>query len=520
MSDEEKTAGTGKKFSLVTEAELGPPPLGTLGARRKDRIEPKKYSFETPPSPIPAGDIKETYTAEIVVVGGGISGMGASLSAAEKGAKVIQIEKMDTFQARGGCNAYIGSRLQKKLGIEVDKDELIRAFMKYGGDRTDQRLVRMWADNGHETIDWLMDMTDAAGIEVKINQYPDSASYDFSTENFPSYTCIDHMYDQRAMVKCIMDNAVKKGVVMHFNTRAKQLLRNDAGRVTGLVAQNAGGNYVQYNATKAVILCTGEFARNAEMMAKYCPQSDYLAGKLETSTGDGHQMAMWIGAQMQRTPAAAMTHGFPGPLGSDAFLQVNLEGDRFHNEDVCVQNYTNCIENQPGMQAWQVFDSKYPDEVKFMGLGFSKVYQATPELQDFVESQSLKAATIEELAEKMEVPVATFKATIDRYNELARLGKDLDFGKRPDRLTTVEKPPFYACKGSYELLVALGGLNVNTKLQPLDKDREVIQGLYLAGNVVGNRFAVDYPLIFPGFTHAMALFTGRMAGQNAVSLEK
>jgi fumarate reductase flavoprotein subunit len=508
------------KFKLVDEEMLGPLPLGGKCAPRKDRIPERKYRFETVPEPIPAKKIKETITAEVLVVGGGISGIGASLSAAEKGAKVILIEKMDNYQARGGCNAYIGSKMQKKLGITIDKEHLLRDLAAYSNDRVDMRLFRLWADNGHETIDWLLDMTEAAGIIPRINQYPESAKYDFSQEYYPSYTCVDHMYDQRAMVECIMNNAKKKGVVMHFKTRAKQLLREGSGRVTGLVAQNEAGEYIRYDATKAVILCTGDFASNAEMVAKYAPHVSYLSGKLTTSTGDGHQMAMWIGARMQRAPGAAMTHGFAGPLSADAFLQVNLKGERFHNEDVGPQNYTNAIESQPNQQAWQVFDAKYPDELKLMGLGFSKVVEFTPELQGYVEDVCQKADTIEELAGKMELPVDTFKATIKTYNELAKLGRDLAFCKRPDRLTTIEKPPFYASKGSYELLVVLGGVNVNLKMQPLDGSDNVIPGLYVAGNVVGNRFSIDYPLTLPGLTHAMALFTGRMAGVNAATLEK
>lgn len=173
----------------------------------------------------------------------------------------------------------------------------------------------MWADNGYETIDWLMDMTDAAGIEVKINQYPASATYDFPQEYYPSYTSVDHMYDQRQMVECLMNNAVRKGVIMHFNTRAKQLLREGKGRVTGVIAQNKAGEYIRYNATRAVLLCTGDFASNVEMMAKYCTQADYLPGKLVTSTGDGHQMAMWIRAQMQSTPGSTDDPRISGPPG-------------------------------------------------------------------------------------------------------------------------------------------------------------------------------------------------------------
>ena len=119
----------------------------------------------------------------------------------------------------------------------------------------------------------------------------------------------------------------------------------------------------------------------------------------------------------------------------------------------------------------------------------------------------------------MEVPVETFKATVARYNELARMGKDLDFGKRPDRLTTIEKPPYYASQGGYALLIVMGGLNVNPRLQALDRDWEVIPGLYLAGSTMGNRFAVDYPTIVPGLSNGMALHFGRVVGQNAVTLE-
>jgi fumarate reductase flavoprotein subunit len=139
-------------------------------------------------------------------------------------------------------------------------------------------------------------------------------------------------------------------------------------------------------------------------------------------------------------------------------------------------------------------------------------------VRESVERKSLTANTIEELAEKMNVPVETFKATIKRYNELAEMGKDLDFNKRADRLTAIDRPPFYAGKGRYRLLAVMGGLNVNTRLQALDKDREIIPGLYLAGNTMGNRFAVDYPTMAPGISHGMALHFGRIAGYNAATM--
>jgi fumarate reductase flavoprotein subunit len=187
---------------------------------------------------------------------------------------------------------------------------------------------------------------------------------------------------------------------------------------------------------------------------------------------------------------------------------------------VPIQSNVNALERQPGKTAWQVFDSKYPEEIPFHGIGLGKILVATEKIQQDVAKIAIMADSIEELAVKMKLPVEKFKATINRYNELARLGKDLDFGKRPDRMSPVDKPPYYAGKGGYILLAVMGGLNINPCLQALDKDWKVIPGLYLAGNTMGNRFASDYTTMCPGLSHGMAIHFGRIAGLNAATLEK
>jgi len=491
---------------------LKPPPV----RNRKDIVPEMIYNFETPPDPIPSSDIKKHIDAEVVVVGAGIAGLSAALSAAEARAKTMLLEKMATVQARGHDNAFIGSRLQAKLGIKIDKDEIILNLMKYGANKPDQRLIRMWAEGSGKTADWLMDMTDVAGIEVIIKQYPPPPAFNNAAEYYPQYHVTHHYHNERPVAKCLLNNAIKKGVVTYFKTRAKQLLRKEKGRVTGVIAQNEAGEYLQFNAAKAVILCTGDYGNNAEMMAKYCPQSAYLAPTILTSTGDGHMMAMWIGAVMEPGPHTPMVHGPAGPLLSAAYLQVNLLGERFQNEDVPIQSNVNAVERQPDRVAWQVFDSKYPAELPYHGLGLGKIIIATEKIRQEVAKIAITANSIEELAVKMKLPIETFKATIKRYNELARLGKDLDFGKRSDRLSPIDKPPYYAGKSGYSLLTVLGGLNINDKLQPLDNNWEVIPGIYLAGNTMGNRFAVDYPTMCPGLSHGMSIHFGRIAGLNAV----
>ncbi|MBN1191000.1 MAG: FAD-dependent oxidoreductase [Dehalococcoidales bacterium] len=490
-----------------------PPPV----RKRKDMVTERKYSFEVPTGPIPVRSIRKKVSTEVVVVGAGIAGLSAAVSAAEAGARTILLEKTAGVQARGHDTAFIDSRLQKKLGIKIDKDEVILNLMKHCCNKPDQRLLRMWAEGSGRTADWLMDMTDAAGLEIIICKYPPPPAFNHTSEYYPQYS-VTHQYQSTKLVaKCLLGNAMKKGVSVYFKTRAKQLLRKNNGRVTGVIAQNADGEYWQINATRAIILCTGDYSNNSEMMDKYCPQSAYLPAMIPTSTGDGHMMAMWIGAVMEPSPHAPMIHGPAGPLLSSAFLQVNLFGERFQNEDVPIQMNVNAVERQPGRTAWQIFDSKYPDEIPYHGIGLGKILVASEKYQKEVAGISITAGSIEELAVKMKLPLEKFKATVQRYNELAVLGKDLDFGKRPDRLTPVNRPPYYAGRAGYSLLATVGGLIVNPLLQPLDKDWKVIRGLYLAGNTMGNRFAGDYPTMCPGLSHGMAIHFGRIAGFNAAT---
>lgn len=483
--------------------------------KRKEGVREIRYEFEIPPDPIPSSDIRKEVNTQVVVIGAGIAGLSAAISAAEAGANTILIEKTAAVQARGHDNAFIGSRLQGELGISVDKEEIILNLMKYGANKPDQRLIRMWAEGSGKTADWLMDMTDAAGLEVIINHYPPPPAFNNKIEYYPQYPVTHHYHNERPIAKCMLVNALKKGVDVHFKTRAVQLQREKKGRVTGVITQNAAGEYLQFNASKAVILCTGDYGNNSEMMAKYCPQSAYLAPMIPTSTGEGHMMAMWIGAVMEPGPHTPMIHGPAGPLLSSAFLQVNLLGKRFQNEDVPIQSNVNAVERQPGRITWQVFDSRYPEELPYLGIGLGKIIVATEKVQQEVEKVAIKADTIEELAVKLKLPVDAFKATVERYNNLARAGKDLDFGKRPDRLFPIDSPPYYAGRSGYSLLAVMGGLNVNEQLQPLDKDWAVIPGMYLAGNTMGNRFAVDYPTMCPGLSHGMAIHFGRVAGFNA-----
>jgi len=496
-------------------------------------------SFEIEPPPIPPEEIADTFTTDVVVIGAGTSGKAAALSAAQAGAEVIQIDKHTTYRWSGGLIAAIDSKLQKKLGVKVNKDEVIRELMRWGGNKPDQKLYRLWADHSGAVMDWLMDITDAGGIKTLPYQWPRKAGFEPEKEYYPDFP-VGHMHsdgktpglNHSLALECVQNRALELGVEIRYHTRAVRLIRDEDGRVTGVIARNPEGKYIQFNARRAVVLCTGDYGNNPAMVGKYCPDSAEVARKNNIymirnedlrlapeplNVGDGHLMAMWVGAVMEPRPHAPMSHATVGPSGANAFLRVNIDGERFENEDVPAQSSANSLVRQPGKKVWQVFDGKWEKELPLMGVGLGTFSEANDMVRMQVDDMTVKADTVEELARKMEVPVNTFKATIDRYNELAGMGKDLDYGKRPDRLTTVDKPPFYAGIIEQHILVILGGLITNTKLQPLDKTRKVIPGLYLAGNTVGNRFAVDYPTMCAGLSHGMAWTTGRLAGLSAAA---
>jgi fumarate reductase flavoprotein subunit len=480
------------------------------------------YSWEVPPEPIPEKEIKKTVTSDVVVIGAGVSGLMAALAAVESNVKTVLIEKHSSFTARGGHNGAIGSKLQKKLGIEIDKAQVVRDLVRWAGTKVDERLIMLWADKSGEVMDYLIDMAEAEGMEVTMFNSGSSDKY------YTEYVTA-HMFGgmNEANLAGMLEKKIRqKGGDIYYKTPAVQLIRKEGGRVTGVIAGEEG-NYTLFNARKAVVLCTGDYGNNKEMLERFCPKAldvDMNVYAPALNTGDGHKMGLWIGAALQEEePHAPMIHNLGGaPMTSNPFLRVNALGERYQNEDVPVPYICNAISRQPRNIAWVVFDGKFADDAPKMGGGFAREPMVTQETLKALEKAignktAVKADTIEDLAQKMGVPVESFRATVERYNQLAKMGVDLDFGKNPRMLTTIEQPPFYAAKIPTVLLVVLGGFKVNTKMQVLDTKGKIIPGLYAAGNVTGDFFANDYPVICPGLSHGRALTFGRIAGLNAAA---
>lgn len=523
--------------------------------------------FMTPP-PAPT-DIKETKDCDVLVVGLGLAGCAAAKAASEEGAKVIGIDKAVELTAvsMAGDFGVIGSQIQKDLGIEwVDKTVVMNQLMKDMCYRPTPAFLEYWYDHSGEDFDWFVESADfevltstAADQQtdkpfyIRPKCFPMLEGYDYKTEFYPYFHgTITTNPNMQWTLDAAASDAEKAGAEFIFSTRGEQLIV-EGGKVVGAYVHDAEGNYTQINAN-AVVLATGDIGNNMEMREHYVPWANefmcfYTTTDTEgapANTGDGHLMGIWAGGHMELGPLAPMTHHMGGALGVDSYLQLNMEGKRFMNEDIPGQPIADQLSRQPaskdpeaaamGLKSWQIFDSAWPEQIKHMpdGHGYTNHFVPDEEAANYQtvlsgfglgyttramveENESLlKADTIEELAEGMGLPVDQVKASIARYNELCAKGNDDDFGKDSRRMFALENPPYFASAfGSAGMLVLMGGLETNMKLQPVNEEGEGIEGLYVAGNTMGGRYLVEYPVTVAGISLGQCLTFGRLAGMNA-----
>ncbi len=510
-------------------------------------------SYEIAPSPIPDKDIKSTLDTDVLVVGGGTGGMFAVLSAAESNVRTMLIEKGSAGAFGPAWMAAVDSSLQKQLGIKLDKDEIVAELCRYGGHLVDQRLIRLWADKSGEAMDWFMPIAEAGGLKTMVETDLKQGFYksypvahitfppDTKATSFPTGGIGSQFY-----IPVMVKKAQELGVDIRYKTALVQLIREEKGRVTGAIAKDDKGEYIKINAAKGVILCTGGYARDAEMVTALSPRA--LATSLNvaplTNTGDGIKAALWIGAAIDPhhsmmvfdrglvIPGKELGPPWQGgflQLGSQPFLKVNQKGERFVNEDLPYDYCWDAALMQPGQTWWQVWDNNWQQDVeRFHNIFCSRIIPdpgAPPragleaieqEITKLAEMGIIKKAnSIEELAKQMGVPASALNATVTRYNELAKQGQDLDFGKTAGKLSTLAAPPYYAANLAGLLICNLNGLRVNTKLEVLDKDHQVIPGLYAAGNDSGSFFAFNYPELLGGIALGRTATFGRLSGLSA-----
>lgn len=525
--------------------------------------------------------VAKTVDVDVAVVGCGIAGVAACRSVAEDGGLVAAFEKADGPQCRSGEYAVINGKVQAKWGRDTwtreQIDDIIDSHMVESTYRCKRSIMSKWAHNIGDAFDWWVEANpDLYYAETTRSAIPDESAdnfiipifyplpehYDWKQERFPCYpTSVEFKPDQHVTVEANMQKAIDTGNVQTFYGCFVEKLIMEDGRCVGLYARDAAtGEYIKCNASKGVILSTGDYSQNTKMLKHFCPevienniQCLFTNVDVEgnfTNQGDGIQLGMWAGAQVQQSHAPMIHHmgggadlAGVGVMGNAGFLNLDLNGKRFMNEDLPGQQLENQIELQKNRESWQIFDSSWPEQLPYMPAAHGgacyyedyasedegpknnttyRNYKSPYQLEAAVaDGRAVKADTLEELVAKIYPDDTAAQQTaldsIQRYNELAKAGYDEDFHKPASRMWAVENGPFYADKFTTALLlVCIGGLESDEDCHTFDADRNVIPGLYVAGNIQGNRFATEYPIGLKGVSHSMAMYYGYVAGKNAL----
>lgn len=507
-----------------------------------DGFKELKWSFDVAPEPVADSEITETISDEVIVIGSGVAGLVSAASILHHGGSCTLFSAGSKAVSRGGSVHGVGTRTQTRLGVDYTPATVTAHFnneIARQGYRMDSRKWWQFINNSAESVDWMTDIMEAAGYSVTLElPYKDpNGTFDIPSgaHNFYGPEIQNSANDgaplfTATLEKFILDN----GGSITYNTKAEYLIREDdnTGRVTGVVATNADGDYVKYEGSKAIVMAMGDFSGDPDLMARYCNAfSGYVdsrAGDYDAEfqfgglmPGDGQKMGLWAGAAWQNTtpnPPMIGWYGFPAPCSDQNHpgILLNVEGERFINEDTSSVYAGYAISGQTDNKVFTVWDSDFAyrfDTWEALGnnmdnLGITPVTSAekAAEFEDGAESGLyVKADTIEgvleALAELGDIDVEAAKATIDAYNADVAAGVDSSFYKCKDFLIPIAKGPFYGQfneLGPAQFLCVLGGLRTSPKCEVCDETNTPIPGLYNVGTMVGDVFGTFYNFRVPG----------------------
>lgn len=488
-------------------------------AGQASALEPGQYPFEIAPSPVDESQIKETVECELAIVGAGQAGCSAALTAAALGADAVVVQKNETVFCHGWAVRAINPTTVDGFTDE-DRDDptaLLKSYSDANMGLSDARLLKLYIENSGATIDFFNGVAEEMGLEgryvrhgkTKYSVWSDTRAY----------------HRQNTFFTDTQPYAAERGVRFLFGHAGYYLERGEDGRVTGLIAEDLGdGGYIRVNASKGVLVATGDIGGDSDMLAKYQSlalgvPSAYVGG---SNTGDGQKMLLWAGAQMQKYPYAAMIHLDPSvlpegdaPFSSYPWLAVNVDGKRFMDESTDYQS--------------EIFNALCQRDIHFFHIGGPdmKAYiTSTEDVRHFTWDDAYERGAIVEsdtvagLAELIGVPADALQETIDRYDALYEAGEDTDFGKQVESFeNTLIDPagPFYAIKRCPGTLVCMGGAVCDERLRVLDAASEPIEGLYVCGNTMARFYGMEYPIAGMGGTsNGRACTTGRLAARFAL----
>ncbi|TGD18248.1 FAD-dependent oxidoreductase [Levilactobacillus suantsaiihabitans] len=477
---------------------------------------------------------------DVVVAGTGAAGMSAALTAAQQGLKVLLLEKGHTT---GGSSNYteglfaVDSYLQKAAGIKVSGTAVLKEEVAYSKYKADSRIWRKYVDASADNVQWLADQ----GVEYEGVQAMGDGEATW------------HIYKgmgNQVIHGALQPKAEAAGVEILTSTSAQGLHRDDQGAIVAVdVKDEESGKTVEIQ-TPAVVLATGGYLNNPEMMKDLTSYdtSRLIPVSSGKGTGDGLQMAWQAGAKQSGTGTAMLFGGYlkdpdepafkfmgsqmNAAAGQQPLLWVNEKGERFVDESV-VYNFSyagNAMYTQNAV--YSVLDQGVIDRMakdgNFMGLGvYVKRGEKMTQLQDEIDAAVaankpfiFKADTIEELAQKMGMPVDQLTQTVSRYNQAAAAGVDDEFGKDAQYLVPVNDGPYYGFKLYTGAFCTMGGLQVTPDNEVVDDAGQVIPGLYAAGNDSSGLVGDTYGPNMPGTCVGYAFYSGRNAGQTLANYLK
>lgn len=460
--------------------------------------------------------------ADVVIVGGGGGGLAAAVAAAEKGYDVIVLEKRRTV---GGNSVFAEglfaaeSPVQQRTNIDAQKDKLFRLAMDYAHWKLDPKIVRAFIDKSGDTIRWF----EGKGLNFWI-----PALY------FNQVPLVWHCLKKggQTVIKQLAKDCANLGVGIHTGTAVSRILLDRRGKVSGVHAHSKSEEFTI--TCKAVVIGTGGFGGNKELLKKYCPgysEDDYNSGL--PHMGDGLVMAMDAGAA---TEGLGLLHlGGPrtmGPIHLTAVAQeyntiwVNKRGERFTDETI-TDGRGNTIHRQPGKISYSLFDSKIKQSIMQQGLikGVGAIYvpQRTklPHLDNLLRDEAKQDRVMisdswEKIAAWIGVDTRTLSGTITEYNKFGAQGYDEHFNKDRRYLSALNTPPYYGVRCHSAFLGTIGGIKINHRMEVLNNEDAPIPGLYAVGADTGGWEWDTYCILLSGSTFGFAVNSGRIAGENAV----
>ena len=516
--------------------------------------------------------ITETIDTDIVIVGAGNGGMFAAAYAAANGLNFRVIEQNSAVQDTRHWYGAIDSAAAKEAGVPAtDKAKLLSEISRYASGKCDQRVVKTWINESAAMHDFMRGiLEDQFGWTCEFTSGAEAAWPAENAEHNTDYLypVQEHNYRQSESESGLQRNEALQqyieelGYRIDFKTSLAKLEKDADGRVTGIIAQSTeDDHFIRYNANDGVLLACGGFPGNPYMMEQLDPLGTSVTTACSYSPSDkgyGIRAAVWAGANLDKEAAPMQFDrgivapgvdagyvesensfggkAFPGEIkqynpGTQPFLKVNRNGERFANESSPYNDIVYAAAHQPGRVYAQICDANILEDVKrFHTIGCSaQTRNAGAEyLQKQMDSAEekgcfFKADTIEELADKLGFTGEakdTFLATVDRYNELYDQQNDEDFGKPAYRLSAIRKAPFYGCWLGASLLCTEQGIAINEKGQALDNDNKPMPGLYVTGDMSGSFFANNYPCLMAGVAMGRTLTFAMKAIKQMAGLEK